>query len=343
MVGNYRATPLLDDFSEICYQYFAPKGAFKPIIRMLKTFLRFKNHFTMKFTNLCLLLIFQLTTVFNHAQTEALKQQIENFTKTKKAEVGVSIVSIEGKDTLFIGKNDHYPMQSVYKFHLALAVLNQVDKGKLALNQKILVEKSDLLPDLWSPMREKYPEGNVELPLSEILTYTVAQSDNSGCDILFRLVGGPKKVHKYIRKLGIKEVSITAPEAIIQRDWSVQFSNWTTPQSMTQLLEKFYKGNILSKNSYDFLWKTMVETTTGLKRLKGLLPSDVVIAHKTGYSGANKEGVMAAVNDVGIVTLPNGQHFAIAVFITNTTENLETSERIIAEIAKMAWDYFTTR
>jgi beta-lactamase class A len=294
----------------------------------------------MKIANLCLILFFQLNIVFSYAQTEALKQQIENFTKTKKAEVGVSIVSIESKDTLFIGKNNHYPMQSVYKFHLALAVLNQVDKGKLALNQKILVKKSDLLPDLWSPMREKYPEGNIELPLSEILIFTVAQSDNSGCDILFRLVGGPKKVHKYIQKLGIKDISIKDPEALLQKDWKLQFNNWATPQSMTQLLVKFYKGNILSKNSYDFLWRTMVGTTTGPKRLKGLLPSDVVIAHKTGYSGANKEGVMAAVNDMGIITLPNGQHFAIAVFVTNTTESLETSERIIAEIAKMAWDYF---
>jgi beta-lactamase class A len=295
----------------------------------------------MKITNLCLILFFQLNTVLNYAQTEALKQQIENFTKDKKAEVGVSIVGIEGKDTLYIGKNNHYPMQSVYKFHLALAVLNQVDKGKLALNQKILVKKSDLLPDLWSPMREKYPEGNIELPLSEILIYTVAQSDNSGCDILFKLVGGPKKVHKYIHKLGIKDVSIKAPEEEMQKYWHVQFTNWATPQSITQLLEKFYKGNMLSKNSYDFLWKTMVETTTGPKRLKGLLPSEAVVAHKTGYSGANKEGVMAAVNDVGIVTLPNGKHFTIAVFVTNTRENLETSERIIAEIAKMAWDYFT--
>jgi beta-lactamase class A len=294
----------------------------------------------MKIANLCLILFFQLNIVFSYAQTEALKQQIENFTKTKKAEVGVSIVSIESKDTLFIGKNNHYPMQSVYKFHLALAVLNQVDKGKLALNQKILVKKSDLLPDLWSPMREKYPEGNIELPLSEILIFTVAQSDNSGCDILFRLVGGPKKVHKYIQKLGIKDISIKDPEALLQKDWKLQFNNWATPQSMTQLLVKFYKGNILSKNSYDFLWRTMVGTTTGPKRLKGLLPSDVIIAHKTGYSGANKEGVMAAVNDMGIITLPNGQHFAIAVFVTNTTESLETSERIIAEIAKMAWDYF---
>ncbi len=84
------------------------------------------------------------------------------------------------------------PMLSVFKFHIALAVLNQVDKGNLTLDQKILIKKSDLLENTWSPLREKYPDGNVELPLSEIITYTVAQSDNNGCDILLRLIGGTK-------------------------------------------------------------------------------------------------------------------------------------------------------
>ncbi len=92
--------------------------------------------------------------------------------------------------------------------------------------------------------------------------------------------------------------------------------------------------------SFDFLWKAMIETTTGSKRLKGLLPLGTVVAHKTGYSGVNKQGITAATNDVGIVTLPSGQHFAIAVFVYLSSETHETNEKIIAEIAKMAWDYF---
>lgn len=55
----------------------------------------------------------------------------------------------------------------------------------------------------------------------------------------------------------------------------------------------------------------MTETSTGLKRLKGLLPDGTVVAHKTGTS-STVNGVTAATNDVELVTLPNGQHLAIA-------------------------------
>ncbi len=85
----------------------------------------------------------------------------------------------------------------------------------------------------------------------------------------------------------------------------------------------------------------MRETSTGSKRLKGQLPENTVVAHKTGTSGVNKiTGVTAAVNDIGVVFLPNGKHFFISVFVTDSKENAEANEKIVADIGKAAWDYF---
>jgi beta-lactamase class A len=297
---------------------------------------------------LLILLIFILS-INRHAYSQTinakdiLSKKIDSICQTKKADIGVAILGLEDNDSFTRNKNKKYPMQSVYKLHLALAVLNEVDKGKLALNQPILVKKSDLLPNTWSPMRDKYPEGNVYLFLSEILSYSVSNSDNNACDILFRLVGGTKKVHKYIRKLGIKNVSIEATEEEMSKDWSIQFKNTTKPFSTVQLLKKFYKEPILSKARGGFLWEIMTETTTGPNKIKGLLPKEVEVAHKTGASGTNKEGITAASNDIGIVILPNGKHFAIAVFVANSKEDTAANDRIIAEITKAAWDYFMAK
>ena len=84
----------------------------------------------------------------------------------------------------------------------------------------------------------------------------------------------------------------------------------------------------------------MRETVTGKDRLKGQLPKGAIVAHKTGTSGANKDGLTAAVNDIGIIFLPNGQHFFISVFVTDSKENSAANEKIIADISKAAWDYF---
>ena len=85
------------------------------------------------------------------------------------------------------------------------------------------------------------------------------------------------------------------------------------------------------------LLKLLIETKTKPNRLKGLLPKDAVVAHKTGSSGS-RDGITAATNDIGIITLPNGRHLAIAVFVSDSPADEKTREAVIARIARAAWD-----
>ncbi|WKN44179.1 class A beta-lactamase, subclass A2 [Tunicatimonas pelagia] len=292
------------------------------------------------------ILFFLLVFTQGYSQeTKTLRLKIEDIISSKNAIVGVAINGMDVKDTLSINGQRHFPMQSVFKFPIALTVLSEMDKGNLSFDQKIDIKKSELLPGLWSPIREKYPEGGT-LTIAEILEYTVALSDNVGCDVLLNLLGGPQVVENYFSSLGFKDFSVKINEETMQNNWDLQFLNWTTPKEANRILATFYenKSGLLSEESYDFVWDVMKGTKTGKGRLKGQLPKETVIAHKTGWSGAHKEtGITAAVNNIGIVFLPNGKHFTISVFVTESAENLETSEKIIADISKATWDYFTDK
>jgi beta-lactamase class A len=290
-------------------------------------------------------ILFLITTSEIVAQsTDSLELKIQQIVSTKNAMMGVSIIGNNGRDTVSVNAENHYPMQSVFKFHIALAVLSQIEKGKFSLDQKIEIRKTELLPNLYSPLREKYPNGGT-LTISEILKYTISASDNVGCEVLLRLLGGAELVEKYFVENNFKDISIKFNEEQQQSDWDLQFQNWTTPKAANKVLASFYynKENLLSKKSYDFIWKAMKETETGQGRLKGQLPKGTIVAHKTGSSGANKDGLTAAVNDIGIVFLPNGKHYFISVFVTNSREDADTNEKIIADISKATWDYFTSK
>ena len=275
---------------------------------------------------------------------DTLRKRIGHIIDTKQATVGVAIAGIEKNDTISLNGDMHFPMQSVFKFHIALAVLSQIDKGNFSFSQKIKIEKKDLLPNLYSPIRDEYPNGTT-LTISKILEYMVSKSDNVGCDVLLKLIGGPQAVEAYFMKNKFKAVSIKINEEVQQDNWDLQFQNWTTPKAANDVLARFYYNNpkLLSNQNHDFIWTIMKETETGKKRLKGQLPGLPTVAHKTGSSGTNKEGVTAATNDIGIVFLPNGQHFFISVFVTNSHEDADTNEKIIADISKAAWDYFPAK
>jgi beta-lactamase class A len=108
---------------------------------------------------------------------------------------------------------------------------------------------------------------------------------------------------------------------------------------MTALLKMFYTGKILTQPLTDTLTRMMTQTTTGPQRLKGLLPVGTVVAHKTGSSGT-QGGITPATNDVGIITLPNGKHIIISVFICNAGGDDAAREGAIAKIARATYDFY---
>ncbi len=285
------------------------------------------------------LVLILLTPFFVKAQN-ALRDQIATIAKSSKGIVGVSILGLENRDTLSVNGSARLVLHSVAKFPIALTILHWVDSGKLTMNQMIHIKKKDL-PKTYSPLRDKYPEGNVDVSISDLLGYMVSLSDNDACDILLKVMDGPKPVQDYMLRLGIKGIAIRASEADMASAWELQYTNWCKPIEMTQLLDMFYHGKILSKNSTDFLYRIMTETSTGPHRLKGLLPAGTVVAHKTGTSPTNAEGLSPATNDVGIITLPNGKHMAISVFVCNSTDNETTREAVIAKISKAAFDFYS--
>jgi len=292
----------------------------------------------MKRSLLCFAALFTVHT-FIFAQQIPLETQLNTIIQSKNATIGIAVQGPGDKNAVIINGDHRFPMQSVYKFPLALAVLKKVDEGKLALNQKIKITKADLLPT-YSPMRDKYPQGGVELSLADIISYSVSLSDNNACDILFRLIGGTAVADQYVKNLGVKNMSIATTEEEAGKRWDVQYSNYSTPGAMLQVVELFRQGKLLSATSNAFLNKVMTATSTGTKRLKGQLPAHALVAHKTGTSGTNKEKLTPATNDAGIVTGSDQRSFSIVVFVSDSKETTATNEAIIAEISKCVWDYY---
>ena len=99
----------------------------------------------------------------------------------------------------------------------------------------------------------------------------------------------------------------------------------------------------LKEATTKYLYQIMVETSRGLTWMKAGLPSGTELAHRTGVSGTNDDNLRVAMNNIGIVKLPNGKHFILSVYLKNITEKQEDTEKIIADIARVTWNYFTNK
>lgn len=285
-----------------------------------------------------LLFILLLLSTISASAQNVLEEQIQSIIKNTKAKVGVAVLTDSG-ERITVNDETSYAMLSTFKFPLALAVLNHMDKNNIPLDSALFVAQSDLLPNTYSPLRDENPAGNIHIPLRKLLEYSIALSDNNACDILIRFLGGTTRIQQYVDRLGIRDMTITATEDDMHR-LDNPYLNTTRPSAAVELLEKFMTRKLLSPVYQQFLEKTMIATSTGTDKIKGMLPESVVVGHKTGSSDRTKAGIKIADNDMGFIFLPDGRHFSIAVFVMESKETDRENAVVIAKISKAVYDHF---
>jgi beta-lactamase class A len=281
-------------------------------------------------------LLLTITSLADTAQ-QPLRQQLRNIAAEAKGKVAVAC-SLPGTPLdCDVDSRAHPPMQSVFKLPLALTILHQVEQGQFVLDQPIRFRKSDLiLPKPYSPLQDKYPAADVDVSLRDLLQMTVSLSDNTAADVLLRLAGGPKVVEGYITSLGINGFQMRDGEGALHHDHSLQYRNWFEPMGAVQLLLAI-RGLAPLNAEHTTLLLNWMYSSRIRTRLGGDLPKATPVAHKAGTSDV-ENGIAAATNDIGLITLPDGRQLAIAVFVTDSTADEVARDKIIARIGRAVYD-----
>lgn len=291
-------------------------------------------------------IIVKLYTIFLLITTPILGQsslqtKFKQIADSLRGNLGVSALHIETGASVSFNGNKRFPMQSVYKFPIAMVMLRQVEEGVFSLDDTIKIDKREYIPKAGhSPIRNKFPNG-AKLTIREILKYNVAQSDGTACDVLLRLLGGTHTVQTKIHDLGVTNIAIATTEMIQVANDTIQYQNWSTPEAMNALLKIFHEGEYLSESSSELLSAYMSVSNKWFdSRIKGLLPKNTNVVHKTG-TARTYNGLTRATNDAGIITLPDGTHLAITVYVSDAYDSQEKREMTIAKASRAAFDYWT--
>jgi len=229
-------------------------------------------------------------------------------------------------------------MQSVFKAPLVLTALHLIERGKFALDTPIRFRASDRMPGAYSPLQDQNPAAEVDLPLRQLLKMAASLSDNVAADIVLRVIGGPTVVDEYMRTIGVHGFHLVDNEAALHREHSRQYRNWFEPAGAVEFLRILSDRPPVNAEHAALLLGWMRDTPPRANtRIPGRLPAGTIVMHKTGTSDT-ENGVTAATNDIGLITLPDGRRLAIAVFITDSKADGAARDAVIARSAKAAYD-----
>jgi len=305
----------------------------------------------------------------SEAQLAVLEAEITRLAEHAQGKVGVGAIHLETGGSVYLHANERFPMASTYKVPIAVQLLHRVDNREVRLEKMVTIKQSDLSPGggMITPLLD---DPGVELSLHNILELMLIISDNSSTDLALQAAGGGGEVTSRMRSLGVSGIRVDRPTIDIIADWiGIQElpsredmdpemfrslaeavseqereraesafdgdpRDTATPLAMARLLERIWRGEVLSRESTALILDIMRRCQTGENRIKGILPPNIEVAHKTGTIGGTT-------NDVGIITLPEEVgHVVTVIFVKESKVEIPAREKVIAQISRAIYDFF---
>jgi beta-lactamase class A len=307
---------------------------------------------------------------------DTLYAELAHIATTVRGTVGICAQHIESQHRIAYNADARFPMASAFKLPVAVYLLTLVDRGLLQLDQLIEVHPNDISPGSGLIQSLLFHPGLL-LSLANLLELTLVISDNTASDVLLRLVGGPQVVTHFLRENGLHDIrldrftkhlvvdkyglnELASPDAWSLERFRTRFKqltpaeqsaaaatfsqderDTTTPAAMTDLLVKIATTDVLAAEHRAMLLEVMQRCQTGTGAIKGMLPPDTLVAHKTGTLAE------VVANDVGIITLPQtAGHLAIAVCVTSPdvqSDAASACQRVIVHSTRAVYDYYRFR
>lgn len=303
------------------------------------------------------------------APLDVLRAELARIAETSGGVMGLGIHHLETGRELYVNGDEAFPMASAYKVPIAVQLLTRVERGEVSLDSLVEVRPHHLHPGSGT-LTPLFDDPGVHLSLRNLFELMLQISDNSGTDLVLEAAGGPEAVTDRMRQAGLEDIRVDRPtlrliadylglrnlppaeaysperfEALLdslpeedreaaEEGFAGDPRDTATPRAMARLLAELWHGELLGGDASDLLLDVMRRCRTGENRLKGMLPPETVVAHKTGTIGGTT-------NDVGILELPDGRgHVVVAALVRESEEDVEEREEAIAQAARAVYDYF---
>ena len=297
---------------------------------------------------------------------KALQAELDALVRGYGEEVGVAVTDVKTGWTAGVDAERPYPQQSVSKLWVAMTVLRAVDEGRMDVDATVTLTDADRSV-FFQPVAYNIGKAGFTTQISALLRRAIVESDNAANDKLMREIGGPEAVGQALEDMGLNDVRVGAYERDLQArtagvvwrpeygvGWNFQAAraalpraereaaldaylaaplDGASPAGITRTLAALQRGEILRPESTARLLELMAHVRTGPRRLKGGLPPGWSIGHKTG-TGQDFMGASVGINDVGLLTAPDGRTYAVAVMIRRTRQGVPARLALMQSVTR---------
>ncbi|MBF7121628.1 serine hydrolase [Pediococcus pentosaceus] len=163
------------------------------------------------------------------------------------------------------------------KLFILITAYQQVNEGKLNLNDKYTLKDSDKVNGT-GEIRNM--SSGTEISIQDLLEDMMEDSDNTAANIVIRQLGGMNKVNTQIKKIGAKDTKL---ERMLMDTDALKDGkdNYTSVADLGMVLKKIYNHQMVS-TKYDNAMLDILKKNNNHTKLPHDLPEEATVYNKTG-------------------------------------------------------------
>ncbi|WP_417688522.1 class A beta-lactamase [Pseudidiomarina sp.] len=260
----------------------------------------------------------------NVAANELVKTVAALETKLQ-ARIGFAAHNLNSDQRWEYKANERFATASTFKVLACAALLKKSELRKELITSKVIMNKEELVA--YSPVLDKLDHGT-PIAMLELCEATLVSSDNTAANYILKVLGGPQAVTEFARSLGDTVTRLDRWETELNEAKPGDLRDTTTPRAMLDNLTQLLLGDELAAENRSQLIDWMRRTQTASSLFRAVLPSDWVIADRTGAGGYGTR------NFIAVIWPPEKEPLVVTVFITNTEASFAERNAAIREVGK---------
>jgi len=252
-----------------------------------------------------------------------LKTVLQNLaTASSNLTPGIFIADLDTGNYVDVNGNSSFPSASTIKLPILVAFFQDVEAGKIQLNEQLTMTKEMVVGGSGDMQRK--PVGSTFTTL-EVADKMMVVSDNTATNMLIARLGGIDALNQRFRSWGLTATTLRNPLP------DIPGTNTTTPKELVQVMGMVSKGQLVSNTMSQRIFEIMARNQRRHLLPKGL-GAGAKIANKTGYIGA-------MLGDVGLIELPTGKRYIAAVMVQRP-RNDPRAETLITSVSRSVYQHF---
>jgi beta-lactamase class A len=219
-------------------------------------------------------------------------------------------------------ESERFLMASTFKSLLCGAVLEQLDRGALSLDERLAIRPGEIHGH--APVTRD--RAGQTLPVEELCLATLDLSDNGAANLLVDRLGGPAEVTAFLRQIGDTTTRLDRKEPDLNLFVPGDPRDTTSPLAMVSSWQVLLLGDALQAGSRARLarWMGFGGVTGDL--IRPHVPQGWAVSDKSGGGRDHTRNIVA------MVTPPGQAPYLVAIYLSDTPANWKTRNAAVSAL-----------